>query len=340
MSDEEGHSSEFQSPLEEFSESETEEEEEEEEERSRGRHIRSLEREERERSRKGRERREERERERKAREEHERRREKERERERGREREKEEREKTTTSSPHGSKPSPSAPLCGQEEGEEKMNRSLGSHGYTGVLSPVQESPEYTRTPSIHDSADELENDLNRALLQLNTETTDLKADEKEVEIIEQTAARMTPVQRLGESGSGCASPTTPNTVVWERGTCVIVSSTPAVQEEEGKKEEEGKGEGKEEEVKKLGKAKNEKAAVEEDDDKKLVIRKEDGGVEREGAKAEKHEVFSDIPKVVPSLGLKEGHDRQQLAVARSSQRRRPPSRHPSSPDKVHTLCLV
>ena len=68
------------------------------------------------------------------------------------------------------------------------------------------------------------------------------------------------------------------------------------------------------------------------------------GKEKEGpSKAgDEGEDFSAIPKVPPSLGLKEGHDRQQLAVARSSNRRRPPTRHTATQVHVHkwTLCVT
>lgn len=181
---------------------------------------------------------------------------------------------------------------------------------TGLLSPVQESPEYARTPSdavSGVSADELESDLNRALSQLDSETSGLQADAKEVEYIEQKAAQ------LSEASN---SPTTPNTVVWSKGTCVELSSTDpeeGKESKEGEKEDKGKRGGKGEKVK--------------EETEKLV----EEGEEEEGAGEGESGEFAGIPKVAPSLGLKEGHDRQQLAVARSSARRRPPTRQHSKP---------
>lgn len=172
--------------------------------------------------------------------------------------------------------------------------------YTGILSPVHESPEYARTPSNPTSADELESDLNRALSKLDSETSGLQADAREVEYIEQKAAHMSEASQSGGSSPFPPSaPSTPNTVVWEKGKCVEISSTEVAREEGREKDETdgSKGEG--------------------------------GGEERQGEDGD----FAAIPKVAPSLGLKEGHDRQQLAVARSSARRRPPSRHTST--QVH-----
>lgn len=169
--------------------------------------------------------------------------------------------------------------------------------YTGILSPVHESPEYARTPSNPTSGDELESDLNRVLSQLDSETSGLQADAREVEYIEQKAAHMSEASQSGGSSPFPPSaPSTPNTVVWEKGKCVEISSTEVAKEEGREKDETdgSKGEG--------------------------------GGEERQGEDGD----FAAIPKVAPSLGLKEGHDRQQLAVARSSARRRPPSRHTST----------
>ena len=202
----------------------------------------------------------------------------------------------------------------------------------GVLSPVQESPEYARTPSTHGSAacsaDELEKDLNKALSQLDSETSGLQADAKEVEYIEQRAARISESSHSGSpSPFPDSTPTTPNTVVWKKGTCVELSSTPDPkttaedeQEREKEREKEGegdrKGEGEGEGVGSGGKE------VDETD---------------KGKAADEGEEFSAIPKVAPSLGLKEGHDRQQLAVARSSNRRRPPTRHTATQVRVCAL---
>ena len=169
--------------------------------------------------------------------------------------------------------------------------------YTGILSPVHESPEYARTPSNPTSADELESDLNRALSQLDSETSGLQADAREIEYIEQKAAHMSEASQSGGSSPFPPSaPSTPNTVVWEKGKCVEISSTEVAREEGREKDETdgSKGGG--------------------------------GGEERQGEDGD----FAAIPKVAPSLGLKEGHDRQQLGVARSSARRRPPSRHTST----------
>ena len=218
--------------------------------------------------------------------------------------------------------------------EERQRLGSGQRTFSGALSPVQESPEYARTPSTQGSADELESDLNKALLQLDSETTGLKADEKEVEFIEQTAARMTPVQKSGASHSGSPSPflastpTTPNTVVWEKGTCVVVSSTPAREEKEEEEEEKA---GKQVEERKE-KVTEEGKETKEGEREEEVREKED--VEEPVSKTE---VFEAIPKVAPTLGLKEGHDRQQLAVARSSTRRRPPTRHSGSKVSEHRV---
>ena len=247
------------------------------------------------------------------------------------------REKGKGGSPKGSKPPPRAVVTTaaatasvQEAREESQpfvsERQRASFG--GVLSPVQESPEYTRTPSTHHSSgseNELENDLNKALSQLNSETNGLKADAKEVEIIEQAAARISQSsQSSSPSSPFLTSPATPNTVVWEKGTCVVVSSTPdpvqtekedrdkkEVEEEEEEEEEGGRGEDEETKDKVTEKAEGERER------------------DREETKA-KGEEFPAIPKVAPSLGLKEGHDRQQLAVTRSSTRRRPPTRRTAS----------
>ena len=184
--------------------------------------------------------------------------------------------------------------------------------YTGVLSPVHESPEYARTPSNPTSADELESDLNRALLQLDSETSGLQADAREVEYIEQMAAQMS---EASQSGSPLpfpsSAPPTPNTVVWEKGKCVEISCT------EGSKGEEGKN------------GKKVEAGERDEGENKGGDGEEEGEEEGEGGREEGGE-FAAIPKMAPSLGLKEGHDRQQLAVARSSARRRPPSRHTST----------
>ena len=197
---------------------------------------------------------------------------------------------------------------------------LGSErlsSYTGVLSPVHESPEYARTPSDPDSAAELENDLNQALLQLNSEASGLQADAREVEAIEQKVAQLSEAS-LSASPSPFPSgaPQTPNTVMWEKGKCVEISSSETAKEEGGKGGKENETDGKEGE-----RGEGSKKEKEE---------------EGEGGK-ERGSDFAAIPKTEPSLGLKEGHDRQQLAVARSSARRRPPSRHTST--QVHVLQL-
>ena len=193
--------------------------------------------------------------------------------------------------------------------------------YTGVLSPVHESPEYALTPSNPTSADELESDLNRALLQLDSETSGLQADAREVEYIEQKAAQMSEANQSGSpSPFPSSAPPTPKTVVWKRGKCVEISCTEASKGEEGKK-------GKEVE------------AGEREEDNNNKGGEEGGDGEEEGEsgkdKGEEGADFAAIPKTAPSLGLKEGHDRQQLAVARSSARRRPPSRHTGT--QVHTV---
>lgn len=193
----------------------------------------------------------------------------------------------------------------QRSGSERHRSFSG-----GILSPVQESPEYALTPSTAGSAsvsaDELEQDLNKALSQLDSEASSLHADAKEVEYIEQTAAR---ISETGSSKSESPSPfpnsapTTPNTVYWEKGGSVPVA-LPELKSEskkEGKKGEQGASEKKME------------------NDNETVTKEVDLGWTSGD--------FSTIPKVAPSLGLKEGHDRQQLAIARSSKHRRPPTRH-------------
>ena len=213
------------------------------------------------------------------------------------------RKKSQKDSIKASKPSPDQSTNPAGSSSEERTRS-GSERHcsftSGILSPVLESPEYARTPSSEGSADELHNDLKKALSQLDSETSGLQADAKEVELIEQTAARRSEGSE-STSPFPSATPTTPNTVVWEKGTCVVLSSTP---EPKRKENEEG-----------------ERSEVKKEEEDEASQTEEATGVASESGE------FAAIPKVAPSLGLKEGHDRQQLAVARSSTRRRPPSRH-------------
>ena len=204
----------------------------------------------------------------------------------------------------------------QRSGSERLCSFSG-----GILSPVQESPEYARTPSTGGSggsADELEIDLNRALSQLDSETSGLQADAREVEYIEQKAAAGGN-QSSSPSPLSSNAPPTPNTVVWERGKCVEISSTLEVKS--GEQEEQD------------GEIINEEREGEKE-----------GEEEREGEKEREGGDLDAVPKVAPSLGLKVGHDRQQLAVVRSSARRRPPSRHTNSQVHIHThthtTCLL
>lgn len=227
-------------------------------------------------------------------------------------------------------PIDNTPTSTTDSVEERQRLASERHrSYSGVLSPVQESPEYARTPSTHGSAagsaDELEEDLNKALLHLDSETSGLKADAKEVEYIERAA------KLSGSSHSGSPSPfpddtpTTPNTVFWKKGKCVEISSTPNLKTVEKKAEDTQEREGEEnkkEEEKGEREGEREGKGVDEQVADKVLKKRE--GLSEAGDEGED---FSAIPKVAPSLGLKEGHDRQQLAVARSSNRRRPPTRH-------------
>ena len=184
----------------------------------------------------------------------------------------------------------------------------------GMLSPVLESPEYRGSAVVsgNELEKELESDLEKALLRLNSETSGLRADSKEVELIEQTAARKSDAGSTSESPSpfpSSSAPHTPNTVVWERGKCVPLTPQPEAVKGDEKRRKENEGEGE---------------RGEKEDQRKEGVR------EAEGESVD----FAAIPKVKPSLGLKEGHDRQQLGVARSSNRRRPPTKHASTPPKV------
>ena len=207
--------------------------------------------------------------------------------------------------------------------QEEPRQRLGSEpqrSYSGVLSPVQESPEYARTPSTPDSADELEQeDLNKALQQLDSVTNGLQMDLSEVRLMEQAALKASLPSSHSESLSSFSSPSTPNTVFWEKGTCVVLSSTPEDSRDRHRQTTQVQG---------TTETKNQ---LEEEEG---MGSKEDSG-------------FSDIPKVSPTLGLKEGHERQQLAVARSSTRRRPPTKYStsqvcllSSPSHTSVLLLV
>ena len=216
----------------------------------------------------------------------------------------------TPSEPVG-EPSNDHPPPPPEERQRAGSERLYSFG-GGILSPVQESPEYACTPSSAGSADELESDLNRALSQLDSETSGLQADAREVEYIEQKAAQLSEANSQSSNPPSpfpTSVPTTPNTVVWQKGKCVEISSTVVKPEAEG-----GSG-GKNTE----GGGKGEGGGMEKEREKK---KEERGG----GGSGD----FDAIPKVAPSLGLKEGHDRRQLGVARSCTRRRPPSRPTNS----------
>ena len=238
-------------------------------------------------------------------------------------------------SPKGSKPPPmvvdttiSLPEERQRSGSERHCSFSG-----GVLSPVQESPEYACTPSSHGSvgsADELENDLNIALSQLDSETSGLQADAQEVKRIEQTAARLSETSQSGSpSPFRAGTPITPNTVVWEKGTCVVLSSTPDPKTAEDGQER-GEGEELEKKTERQEEEEEEEGGKREDEMKETVTEKLEDAKEGSTEVAAEGGEFAAIPRVEPSLGLREGHDRQQLAVARSSTRRRLPSRHSAS----------
>ena len=135
--------------------------------------------------------------------------------------------------------------------EEMSERHRSFSG--GVLALEQESPECTRTPSTHGSAAGSEGELlNKALSQLDSETSGYQADAKEVEYIEQRAARISESSHsISPSPVPDSTPTTPNTVVWKKGTCDEGSSTPdpkttekkAEDKEEREEETEKEGEG-------------------------------------------------------------------------------------------------
>lgn len=239
-------------------------------------------------------------------------------------------------SPGGSssKPEVAATKTASDPPEDRQSMvSERHHSFGGgALSPVQESPEYARTPSTHNSggsADELET-LTKALSHLDSETSGLQADAKEVEYIEQEAARVSEARRQSGSQSPFSSgtPTTPNTVVWERGTCIELASTSTPAKNVAQEDRQGEG--------REGDAKGE---VGEGGGKQEKVTEHPAGATEEGSR-EKEEggEFGAIPKVAPSLGLKEGHDRQQLAVARSSVHRRPPTRH--STTQVHIIYYI
>ena len=250
-------------------------------------------------------------------------------------------------SPRGSKPpetadteTTSAPAEEKQRVGSERHHSFGG----GALSPVQESPEYAHTPSPGGSADDLET-LTKALSHLDSETSGLQADAKEVEFIEREAARISEARRQSGSPLSNGTPTTPNTVVWERGTCIELTSTstPAknTAKEDGQAEErqgETKGEVGQGDTKgKVGE--RGEGGIRQEKVSEPVSVAEKGSGEGEGEGGE----FGAIPKVAPSLGLKEGHDRQQLAVARSSVHRRPPTRHSTAQVHVHVslyTCII
>lgn len=70
-----------------------------------------------------------------------------------------------------------------EGGSEKLDQDAhmeserSTHTYPTQLSPVQESPEYSRRSTSVESISHLESDLNTALSWLDTETSDLRVEE-------------------------------------------------------------------------------------------------------------------------------------------------------------------
>lgn len=79
-----------------------------------------------------------------------------------------------------------SPDLQEGEGEEEsdildqaahMESQRSTHAYPTQLSPVQESPEYSRRSTSVESISHLESDLNTALSRLDTETSDLRVDE-------------------------------------------------------------------------------------------------------------------------------------------------------------------
>lgn len=106
----------------------------------------------------------------------------------------------------------SSPDLQEGEGEsEKLNQAAhmeserSTHTYPTQLSPVQESPEYSRRSTSVESISHLESDLNTALSWLDTETSDLRVEEDVLASFETQMGRERPNRLVTTPSQGTTS---------------------------------------------------------------------------------------------------------------------------------------
>ena len=95
----------------------------------------------------------------------------------------------------------------EEGGPMKTELSLyteserSRHTYFSPLSPVQESPEFSHRSTSAESISHLESDLNTALSQLDSETSDLRVDEEALALFESQMRRSRPATTHTQGGA-------------------------------------------------------------------------------------------------------------------------------------------